>query len=170
LIILPGFSHVSDDIIELDLGVRPEAAVSGVLCLQTEAATFLTFNAMRATDRMSPYGGPFMERAGTAVVEFKRCLVSRFGYPNDEARWGIPQYKDVAYGIYEVQNSTWIKEVVRLNRYRFPDTEDDYVGKHFLFAFHDDTFECLADDMALEIVDEPYDVTFERIRRRALAD
>lgn len=161
---------MADDIIELDLGVRPEAAVSGAVCLQTEAGAFLTFNAMRPTDRMSPYGGPYYEDAGTAVVEFKRCLVSRFGYPNDEARSGIPQYKGVSYGIYEVRDSTWIKEVVRLNRYRFPATKDDYVCRHFLFAFHDDTFECLADGLTLEVVNEPYQVIFERIRQRALAE
>jgi hypothetical protein len=160
---------MEDEIVELDLGVRPEAAVSGALCLQTEGVTFLTFNAMRPTDRMSPYGIPYVEDAGTAVVEFKRCLVSRFGYPNDESRRGIPQYKDAPYGIYEVRNSSWIKEVVRLNRHRFPETKDDYVRKHFLFTFHDDTFECLADDLTLEVVSEPYLVTFERIRRRALA-
>ncbi len=161
---------MTDEIVELDLGVRPEAAVSGAVCLQTEAGTFLTFNAMRPTDRMSPYGRPYLEDAGTAVVEFKRCLVSRFGYPNDEARWGIPQYNNVSYGIYEVRNSTWIQEVVRLNRYSFPKTKDDYVSRHFLFAFHDDTFECLADDLTLDVVTEPYHVIFERIRRRALRE
>src|SRR5881227_2692931 len=106
---------MADDIVELDLGVRPEAAVSGAVCRQTEAGTILTFNATRPTGRMGPYG-EYHDDAGTAVVEFKRCLVSRFGYPNDEARWGIPQYKDLAYGIYEVRNSTWIKQVVEMNR------------------------------------------------------
>jgi hypothetical protein len=161
---------MADDIVELDLGVRPEAAVSGAVCLQSEAGTFLTFNAMRPTERMSPYGGPYLEDAGIAIVEFKRCIVSRFGYPNDEARWGIPQYKDVSYGIYEVKDSSWIKEVVRLNRYRFPETTDDYVRRHFLFAFHDDTFECLADDLTLEVVKAPYQGIFDRIVRRALAE
>jgi len=161
---------MADDIVELDLGVSPEAAVSGAVCLQTEVGTFLTFNAMRPTDRMSPYGGPYMEDAGTAVVEFKRCLVAQFGYPNDEARGGIPRYKDVSYGIYEVRDSSWIKEVVRLNRYSFPKTKDDYVSRHFLFAFHDDTFECLADDLSIEVLKEPYNVIFERIKRRALGE
>ncbi len=161
---------MSDEIVELDLGVRPEAAVSGAVCLQTESRTFLTFNAMRSTKRITPHGEACMQDAGTAVVEFKRCLLSRFGYPNDEARWGIPQYKGVSYGIYEVQNSTWIKEVVRLNRFRFPATTDNYVGKHFLFAFHDDTFECLADDLSLEFGSEPYHIIFERIRQRAFRE
>jgi hypothetical protein len=159
---------MADELLELDVGVRPEAAVSGALCLQNEDGCFLTFNAVRPTDRMSPYGTPYMEDAGTAVVEFKRCIVSRFGYPNDEVRWGIPYYKDASHGIYEVQNSSWIKEIVRLNRYRFPNTKDDYVRRHFVFAFHDSTFECLADDFSLEVVDEPYEVVFARISRRAL--
>ena len=122
---------------------------------------------MRATDRISTHGGPYLEVAGTAVVEFKRCILTRFGYPNDEARWGIPQYNGVSYGIYEVRNSSWIQEVIGLNRYRFPKTMDDYVSHHFLFAFHDDTFECLADSISLEVFKEPYEITFERIRRLA---
>ena len=69
-----------------------------------------------------------------------------------------------------MRNSSWIKEVVRLNRYQFPNTKDDYVSRHFLFAFHDDTFECLADDLSLEVLNEPYSVIFERIRRRAFGD
>ena len=153
---------MAEEIVELDLGVSPEAAVSGAVCLRTEAGTFLTFNAVRLTGRTSPYA-EYMDDARTAVVAFTRCLVSRFGYPNDEARWGIPRYKDVSYGIYEVRNSTWIGEVVRLNRYRFPETKDDDVRRHFLFAFHDDMFECLADDLSREVVDEPYDRIVERI-------
>ncbi len=161
---------MADEIIELELGIQPEAAVSGAVCLQTESGVFLTFNAMRPTDRVSPHGGNYLEDAGTAVVTFKRCLVTRFGYPNDEARDGIPQYKEVSYGIYEVKQSTWIKEVVRLNRRRFPATTDDYVRRHFLFTFHDSTFECLADDLTLEITNDPYVVAFERIAKRALAN
>ena len=163
-------SDAEDQITELDLGVTPEAAVSGAVCLQTEAGTFLTFNAMRPTDRPSPYGGFYTEDAGTAVVEFKRCLVSRFGYPNDEAQLGIPQYKAASYGIYEVLGSSWIKEVVRLNRYAFPKTTDGYVKRHFLFTFHDDTFECLADDLTVEVFNDPYAVIFERVRRRAFRE
>jgi hypothetical protein len=155
-----------DEIVPLDLGASPDAGVSDAVCLQTEYKTFLTFSASGLTDRISPYGGPYLEDAGTAVVEFTRCLVSRFGYPNDEARRGIPRYRGVSYGIYEVRNSTWIKEVVRMNPHSFPQTRDDYIAKHYLFAFHDGTFECLADGLRIEIASEPYHLTFERIRRR----
>lgn len=161
-------SEVADQIVELDLGFTPEAAVSGAVCLQTEEKAILTFNAMRATDWPTPYGGFYKEGAGTAIVEFTRCLVTRFGYPNDEARWGIPFYEEASYGIYEVLNSSWIKEIVRLNRYSFPTTSDGYVAKHYLFAFHDSTFECLADGLTLKVVEQPYRATFEQIRQLAL--
>jgi hypothetical protein len=79
-------SFSPDTIVALNIGIRPEAAVSGGMLVQTEQATFLTFNAMRPTDRMSPSGGPYLEDAGIALFEFQRCLLTRFGYPNDEAR------------------------------------------------------------------------------------
>jgi hypothetical protein len=65
---------MADDVVELDLGVRPEAAVSGVVCLQTALATFLTFNAMRVRDHGGSHGEGCMEEVCTAVVSFKRCL------------------------------------------------------------------------------------------------
>lgn len=145
-----------DKFIELELGVWPEAAVSGATVIQTEESTVLLFNAMRESDEVSQYGGFVMIPAGTAIFRFQRCLATRFGYPNDEARSGIPKFKDTSYGIYEVHQSTWIQETIRDNRFRFPNTSDNYVQKHFAFEFHDSTFECLADDFEFETSIEPY--------------
>jgi len=90
---------MSDEIVELDLGVVPEAGVSAAVCLRTEDRTFLMFRALRLSD---------MENTVTAVVEFKRCLLTRFGYPNDEARFSIPRFQGADYNISEVRNSSWI--------------------------------------------------------------
>jgi len=160
----------TNKIVELDLGIRPEAAVSGAVLFQTEGSTFLTFNAMRPTTRMTSWGQPYLEDAGTALFEFERCLLTRFGYPNDEARWGIPYFKEVSYGIYEVQNSSWIKEVVRLNRYAFPNTTDEYVAKHYLFAFHDSSFECLADGFEFKVLNEPIEAIVKAITSRIIEE
>ncbi len=156
-----------DRIIELELGIRPEAAVSGAVVIQTEESVVLTFNATKPTEEMSPYGGPYMAQAGTAIFRFKRCLATRFGYPNDEARAGIPRFKDTAYGVYEVHNSTWIRDTIRDNRYRFPNTSDDYIRRHLVFAFHDSTFECLTDDFEFEVSTEPLGTILARIAQRA---
>ena len=129
--------------------------------ISSEFSTFLTFNAVKPSA-----DGAGIETAGHAVVEFTACHITKFGYPNDEARWGIPRYQPTSYGIYEVKNSEWIPEIVRLNRYSFPNTPDDTTTRHFLFAFHDTTFECLADDMTIELTTEPYEKVFARISAR----
>jgi hypothetical protein len=150
-------------IVELDLGCTPEAAISGAVTVQTEHATFLTFNAMRlGSDNL-------YHSAGTAFVEFPLCTIAKFGYPNDEAWNGIPRTRGLSYGIYEVLNSSWNEEIARLNRYSFPDTKA-VSGRHFLFLFHDSSFECLAHDIKLEIIDRPYAEVFERITKRVLAE
>jgi hypothetical protein len=155
-----------EQIVELDLGVVPEAAVSGALLVEDERSTFLAFNAMSETDEPSPYGGFMFKNAGIALVQFSGCSITKFGYPNDEAYWGIPKYRDCGYGIYEVKNSNWVKELTDLNRYSFPNTPDNNSSRHFLFMFHDSTFECIAEDLILEVFTEPRSEVFERIRKR----
>ena len=152
---------------ELKLGVTPEAAVSGAVLLQSEYSCYLTFNAQKETDKASPYGGFYTEDAGTAVIEFAGCLITKFGHPNDEAACGIPKYKDIeiAYGICIVKNSEWIKEIEQLNSYQFPGTSySDF--RHFLIFFHDSTFECIARDINLSIPDKPYSEIITEITRK----
>src|SRR5690606_7023723 len=107
----------------------PEAAVSGAILVQTEQSVFLSFSAMRPTDRMSPRGSPYTEDAGVALVEFKTCAVTKFGYPNDEASRSIPRTRGLSYGIFEVLTSYWIRELTELNRYSFPDTPEDTLSR-----------------------------------------
>lgn len=159
----------TDQVIELKLDCVPEASVSGALLLQTEYSTYLTFNAMREqTDEQ------YVD-VGHAVVEFFRCIRTQFGHPNDEALPGHPLYVDgldqFAYGIFEVLNSSWIREIERQNRVHFPNATDWAVGlRHFIFTFHDSTFECVAQDFKLEVTDELYEQIFARISKRILAE
>ena len=159
-----------ETIIELELGCRPEAAISGAVLVQTERSAFLTFNAMRPTDRVSPYGGHYVEEAGIALVEFPTCAITKFGYPNDEAWNGIPRTRGLGYGIFEVLNSGWIRELTELNRHSFPKTAENTTSRHFLFLFHDSSFECIASVMKLEIIPRPYANVFARITDRVLAE
>lgn len=159
----------AEKIIELDLGYKPEAAVSGAVLVQTERSTFLTFNAMRPIDRISPWGEPYMEDAGTALVEFLACSITKFGYPNDEAWSNIPRTRGLSYGIYEVLHSSWMEELAELNRHAFPEAEGR-TARHFLLLFHDSSFECIAEDIRLEVLEEPYAAVFARIAERVLAE
>ena len=144
--------------VELHLGIVPEASISGAHLFQDESHHFLAFNSMRPR----PDGG-LRQPSGLAIVELIGCLITRFGHPNDEALPGHSLFHRglEGYGIYEVHNSMWCDEVVKINRVRFPATNRSYCGRHFMFTFHDDTLECLASDLKLEV--KPYSPRFEKV-------
>jgi hypothetical protein len=158
----------TESLVELNLGVTPEAAVSGAVLLQTEETAFLSFNAMRDTTRPTPHGGFYKEEAGTAVVELVHCSITKFGYPNDEAWSGIPRTRGLGYGIFEVTNSRWKEELVRLNQFSFPETRE-WIGRHFVFLFHDSSFECIAQYLRLEVSREPFAELISKVVTRALS-
>ena len=155
-----------EQVVELDLGIVREAAISGALVLQSELSTFLTFNAMRAD------GQGRRVDAGSAVVEFRRCLRTKFGLPNDEALAGHPlaQLGLDAYGVFEVLNSRWRTEAEAENRVCFPATDYSEFW-HFIFTFHDSSFECLALDLDLRLIEPPgsfrgeFDALVDRVVR-----
>jgi hypothetical protein len=150
-----------DEVVRLDIGFEPEAAVSGPVLLQTDVDAFLTFNAvlMTADSRHAP--------AGTAVIEFERCSVTKFGYPSDEALGGHPLYKRglESYGVFEVLSSSWIRQMTEQNRVSFPHTTDS-TQRHFIFVFHDSTFECVADSYQATLSTEPYEHILRQLKQR----
>lgn len=154
-----------DKVVRLDLGVSPEAGVSGALLLQNEYAAYLTFNAMR------PRSDGMYEEAGIAIVEFIRCSTTKFGYPNDEAIGGHPLSSKglEAYDIFEVLNSSWIIEQEKQNRISFPDRTHMSWKRHFIFTFHDSTFECLAQDIKLTISEDSYERILSEISQQVLS-
>jgi hypothetical protein len=134
-----------EKVISLETDITPEAAVSGAIVLANEYDTMLSFNAMR----LMPDGR--YHDAGCAIVRFELCSISKFGYPNDEAWSGIPRTRGLGYGCYEVLNSPWNAEISELNKHSFPDSVPSK-ARHFLFLFHDSSFECLADGYTIEVV------------------
>lgn len=150
-----------DEVVRYDIGFEPEAAVSGPVLLQTDRDAFLTFNAVKTM----PDGrrGP----AGTGIIEIVRCTVTKFGYPNDEALPGHPLYSRglTYYGAFEVLRSSWIHQMTSQNRVCFPKTED-WTDRHFIFTFHDSTFECVADSLRASLSIEPSEKVRTQIRQR----
>ena len=154
----------SDEVICHDIGFEPEAAVSGPVLLHTDTSAFLTFNAVRMKEEKR-------ETAGIGVIEILGCSVTKFGYPNDEALRGHPLWKRGLrhYGVFEVLSSSWVREKTEQNRVSFPKTPDSK-QRHFIFTFHDSTFECIADDIHPLLSTEPYEQIFRQISSRALQE
>ncbi|HMT08962.1 MAG TPA: hypothetical protein PKA82_13235 [Pyrinomonadaceae bacterium] len=83
-----------------------------------------------------------------AIIEFKWCYAHMFGPPNDEAFEGHPLYERglMPYGAYEIIDSSWIRKLERMNSvHRYHNSERFLGHHHYIFAFHDSTFECVAD-------------------------
>ena len=59
------------------------------------------------------------------------------------------------YGVYEVRNSLWSGQTVEMNPVSFPKTPNS-TQKHFIFTFHDSTFECLACGLRAYLSTKPY--------------
>ena len=104
-----------EKVIPLDTDIAPEAAISGAVVLATERHTMLSFNATRLQR------DGLRHDVGCAIVRFQRCIISKFGYPNDEAWSGIPRTRELSYGCYEVFNGSWNTELCELNKSSFPD-------------------------------------------------
>ena len=100
---------------------------------------------VRALDAGSP-GEP------VALVEFSRAYAHMFGPPNDEAFSGHPLASRglSPYGVYEVLHSSWIRGLERMNAVHPHHRPEPFASyRHFVFAFHDTTFECVAIDFRM---------------------
>ena len=84
---------------------------------------------------------------GIGVVEFKRFLSFKFGSPSSETLTGHPYYK---YGLtyyagHSLEQSPWIDTLARINEvHPYHDSEKFKSYNHYIFTFHDRTFECIA--------------------------
>ena len=82
-----------------------------------------------------------------ALIQFAFYSSYMFGGPNDEAFEGHPLASRglTPYGAFQIENSSWIRQLERMNSVHplhDPKWYDRY--KHYVFTFHDSTFECVA--------------------------
>ena len=92
--------------------------------------------------------------APQAVVRFSDCWFHLFGSPNDEALEGHPLYSHGlrAYGTYRVENSSLIRHLTRANAVHPHHDEQRFARlNHYIFTFHDSTFECVAESCTVAI-------------------
>jgi hypothetical protein len=138
-----------------NLGVLPRSDVPRPVLLQSEGGCYLLFC---GTGDAPP------RSEGVAIVTFPSCLVSRFGYPNDEALAGHSLFKFGLgfYGVYEVINFSWDHELRLQNRIAFP-TVDMPKRRHFVVTFHDSMFECIAASAVAEISTESFSAVVSRV-------
>ena len=111
------------------------------------------------------------EPASLCLVTFEGCSSAKLGHPNDEAQGGHPLSGRglEGYTAQIVRNSPWLAEVARTNSahpYDNPDTWKQL--NHYVFWFHDTTFECLARGYEVEVTSESMADLLTRVQKRLL--
>jgi hypothetical protein len=137
----------SDRVVVL-AGVPPsDAGAPSPVVLSSGPTTVVAYH-VSTTDRKRP----------AALVAFSGVLATYFGAPNDEAFAGHPLHARGLrpYGAYEVESSSWIRVLAKMNSVHPQHRAEHYSGlRHFVLAFHDETFECVADDFTVAVADGP---------------
>ncbi|TQV82148.1 hypothetical protein [Denitrobaculum tricleocarpae] len=88
------------------------------------------------------------ERGQVACIRFDRVWSHSWGAPGDETLVSHPLAARglTYYSVFEVLNSSWVRLLERMNSVHprhSPSFFDS--ARHFIFTFHDSTFECVAD-------------------------
>jgi hypothetical protein len=89
-----------------------------------------------------------------AVVRFQRPYTHGFGAPNDESLSGHPLASRglQPYTVCEVLKSSWIRELDQASSVHPEHRSEEFLAyRHFIFAFHDSTFECVARGIQIEL-------------------
>lgn len=140
-----------DQIVELDGMPQSSVGAPHPVVLSDEGKVVLAFylqNTPEDWDRTTVRIVGKDSNEPVAIVHFTWCHAHMFGPPNDEAFSGHPLAERglAPYGAYEVINSSWIRQLERMySVHEHHKPERFWERHHFIFAFHDSTFECVAD-------------------------
>jgi hypothetical protein len=82
-----------------------------------------------------------------ALVRFEGAYAWLLGPPNDEAFEGHPLASRGLhpYAAFRIEDSSWIRRLERMNSVHEQHAPERFARlRHYVFAFHDSTFECVA--------------------------
>lgn len=146
------------------ISIDPGAPIPKVISSETEL--YLLFYAGDELEGISENieSRDILDTGLVAVAKFTVCLASKFGYPGNETLTGHPYHK---YGLnyfsgFLVEDSPWIEELKKIDSiHPYHDSSKYKEFKHYVFTFHDTTFECIA---------EEFEIKYENKRLFELAD
>lgn len=135
----------NDQVVELAKLPKPESGAPSPQVLAAEHTIWLTYFISESDPwyekKYSKIWSDSEEQCKEdciAIVQFKTAHIHMFGGPSEETIHGHPLAERGLenFRIGENTNSTWIKEL--------EDMGGISGARHFIFAFHDSTFECIA--------------------------
>jgi hypothetical protein len=162
--------------IPCDFPVKWDVGAPLPFLLCNDYRTFLTFYASKRDSgwdgsRVKIINPASTEEALLCLVTFKHCMSAKLGHPNDEAQCGhfLEGRGLDGYTAQIVKNSPWLKEVAKTNSAHPNDNPETWtLLNHYVFWFHDSTFECLAKSYEVEVSSESMPELLKRIQAKLL--
>ena len=141
-----------DEVIALEDVPQCDAGVPWPIVIGDEGCLMLAYNAATWPE----------DDEIVAIIRVVSPYAHMFGPPNDEALHGHPLggilgNRIAPYGAYEVRNSSWIRALESMNAVHPMHQKSTFLKdkRHFIFTFHDSTFECVAEDFNIGILERP---------------
>lgn len=151
------FSKKSVVLEKLNLGIEMDCGAPCPVVLSDERTVFIIFNLAQHNpdwDGSTVHIRDNDNDSGVACIQFKHYKQFKFGMPNDEACYGHKYYKYglKPYEFYEVKNSDWYAELEKINSvHPYHNKERFLSGKHYLFFFHDSSFEIICEEISVDV-------------------
>ena len=154
----------------IELKDVPQSSVGAPLpiVLSDEGKTFLAY-LLQPNWSNPPTIEELEKDESIAIVEFNSCSSLMFGPPNDEAFEGHPLESRGLhpYGVFEIEKSSWMRKLERMNSVHERHNPENSAGyKHFIFAFHDSTFECIAKSFEISIHEGSMESILSEMQKR----
>jgi hypothetical protein len=148
-----------DEVIELGTAPQSSVGAPNPMLLAGEHDLFLAYYVQNVPGDWDGTSARIVdidtEGEPVAVVRFSRCSAHMFGPPNDEAFDGHPLANRglKPYGVFEIKKSSWVRKLERMNAVHPRHDKHSFMKgkKHFVFSFHDETFECVAETFTVEV-------------------
>lgn len=107
------------------------------------------------------------------IVDFQWPYHHMFGPPNEEAIAGHPLASRGLhpYDVFEVHDSSWIRALERMNSVHQYHKPEAFEGlRHFIMAFHDSVFECVARGYDISMSEGSLEELVPKLSSKMLAD
>ena len=140
-----------DKVIEIRSVPQSSAGAPSPIILSDEHRLLLAY---MIQDRADASLESIVDKEGEdfAVIEFERYRSYMFGAPNDEAFEGHPLASRglCPYACFQIESSSWIRQLEHMNSVHWRHDPTRFARyKHYVFAFHDSTFECVAESFTV---------------------